>query len=147
MEQPKKQPKTLTSGFEEALREEVDAIETELDRRYGPLRDKSGDPIMEWGVRVEHAEFAVQHYRSLLDEWEAEFKDRYGEDSREYKNLILENTPIRERLNKDEEDLLNPETVTRAIKFYHEIWKKYRGWDYSGEVPRQRKIERHPGIV
>jgi hypothetical protein len=146
--QPKKQSGTLTSKFtEETLREEVGTIEAELDRRYGSLRDKSGDPIMEWEMRVEHAEFAVQHYRSLLDEWEAEFKDRYGEGSQEYRNLIAENIPIRERLDKDEEDLLNPETVTRALEFYHEIWKKYRGWDYSGEIPKQRKLERQPGIV
>jgi len=151
----KKQERSLTNEFgkklspiEEQLLELVEDIEHHMRMEHSPdWEAQGGDPYLRDELRLERAERAIRHYRGLLDEWEEEFKGRYGEDSQEYKNLLAENKIVRERLDNDETNLLKPEVVERAVEFYHAIWAKYRGWDYSGEQPRQRRVERQPNVL
>lgn len=148
MTQNEKPAKTLTRSMNDAAQEVLDAIELQMTQQYGPdWKAQGGDPYLRDELRLENAEYAIRHYRDLLGEWEEEFKERYGEDSQEYKNLLVENKIIRERLDNDEDNLLKPEVVERAVEFYHAIWAKYRGWDYSGEQPRKRKLERQPNVL
>ncbi|MFA5591973.1 MAG: hypothetical protein WC989_01490 [Micavibrio sp.] len=104
---------------------------------------------MEHQLRADQAERDINAYRELLGEWEQEFKDRYGKDSQEYKVLAAENEKTKKQLDKDLNDLDNPQTQMKAIEFYRSICAKYRKFEQveGSHEYKQVKLRREPGII
>ncbi len=108
--------------------------------------------IPDWMIsqgRIEQAERDIRLYMGLLDEWEQEFKKRYGDASEEYQGLITENEKTREQLNEDLERIGDPKTQMKAIEIYRSIWTKYRKFEQveGSHEFKQRQTRREPGIV
>lgn len=130
-------------------RPKLNVVDIIVESFKASARGERGLPVeMENQLRAEQAERDINEYRGLLNEWEQEFKERYGEDSQEYKELIADNQKTRTQLDEDLQDLDNPQTQTKAIEFYRSIVLKYRHWEVGENFDyKQVRREREPGVL